>query len=220
MEPSPQQTRIVGPARRILELLRLHGPMSASELSRHQGSGAVAVRAILRNLRASGLVARTEERRTVGRPVGRYHLTRAADAAFPNQYELLASHLVEALVAEGGRMAFETILARWEEDLAAHFDATLPAEPAARLAALAAHQSAHGFMAEVRNDTEGVALVERNCPIAAIARRHPEICDHEAALLGRALKWKTTLVSCQARGGETCVFRIGRARGVTDKWQS
>lgn len=219
MQPPPLPPP-AGPARRILDLLRLHGPLAASELSRLYGSGAVAVRAVLRSLRAEGLVTRTEERRGVGRPVGRYGLTPAADAAFPKRYELFASKLVETLIAEGGPEAFNSILARWEEDLAAHLDATLPEEPTARLAALAAHQSAHGFMAEVRRDTEGVALVERNCPIAAIARRHPEICDHEAALLGRALKWKTTLVSCQARGGQVCVFRIGRARGVTDKWQS
>jgi predicted ArsR family transcriptional regulator len=71
-------------------------------------------------------------------------------------------------------------------------------------------------MAEVRKESAGFAIVERNCPIAVVAARHPEICDHEAALFGRTLKWKTTLVSCQARGGTTCVFRIGRARGAAD----
>ena len=68
-------------------------------------------------------------------------------------------------------------------------------------------------MAEVRREPDGgVALIERNCPVATLAAKHPEICDHEASLFSRTLKWKTTLESCQARGDGVCVFRIGKAK--------
>jgi predicted ArsR family transcriptional regulator len=199
---------------RILLLLRVNGPRTAEELAARLGVGPAAVRAQLRGLESAGLVARSVETRPIGRPVGRYGLTSRADALFPKRYEMFASHLLDAIVAESGPEGLRRILARWEEELAARLDAELPQEPAARLAALAAHQTEHGFMAEVTKDADGFAIVERNCPIAEIARRHPEICDHEAALFGRTLKWKTTLVSCHARGGGTCVFRIGRARGA------
>ena len=66
-------------------------------------------------------------------------------------------------------------------------------------------------MASVKSDENGVALVERNCPILEVAARFPQICRHEAALFGRTLKWKTTLQSCQATGDAVCVFQIGRA---------
>lgn len=208
--PIPNQANAPAPAR-LLELIRLHGPQTARELAARLSIGPVSVRAQLRTLESANLVERTIEPRPVGRPVARFGLTPTADSYFPKRYELFAGKLLETLVSELGIDALRKILARWEEALAAHLDHTLPADPSARLDALAQHQSRHGFMAEVRRGPEGeVSLVERNCPIAALAARHPEICDREAALFSRTLKWKTTLTSCQARGDGICVFRIGK----------
>src|SRR5574341_1487274 len=86
-----------GPRRRILETLRLRGPLTARELAGLRGGGTVAMRAHLRNLLASGLVAHEEERQSVGRPARRYRLTPAADAEFPKHYDLLAVKLAEAV---------------------------------------------------------------------------------------------------------------------------
>jgi len=57
-----------------------------------------------------------------------------------------------------------------------------------------------------------VALVEHNCPILELAKKHPEICAMEASLWSRTLKWKTTLSACRATGATACVFRIGRKK--------
>jgi len=198
------------PADRIAETIRMRGPSTAAEIADEHGCGVVAVRSQLRNLEAAGLVARTTERRRVGRPVSRYTLTGRAEGLFPKRYDVFSAHLTEAIVEEFGEEGLNQILARWEDDLHARFDAALPREPAERLQALARHQTENGFMAEVRSDENGVALIERNCPIVAIAARHPQICRHEAALFGRTLKWKTTLQSCQATGDAVCVFQIGR----------
>jgi predicted ArsR family transcriptional regulator len=198
-------------ANRLLGLLRTHGPQTALELAHRIGIGPVSVRAQLRDLEARGLVVRSTEHRPVGRPVARYALTPAADSMFPKRYDLFAAKLLETLVSELGIDTLRKILAHWEEALRAYLDERLPRDPKARLDALADHQSAHGFMAEVRRDSSGVALVERNCPIAAIAAKYPEICEREAALFSRTLGWKTKLVSCQAHGDTCCVFQIGRA---------
>lgn len=197
--------------RRLIETLRLRGPLTAAELAGAHGVGGAAVRPQLRALEAAGLVQRVEERRRVGRPVARFQLTPQADERFPKRYELLATRLLEAIAEEWGPEGIERVLKRWEDVLHARLDETLPGEPLARLEALAAHQNEYGFMASVRRDAEGVALVERNCPIAAAAARHPEICRHEAALFGRTLRWKTSLVACRATGDSACVFRVGRA---------
>ncbi|HEX7078298.1 MAG TPA: helix-turn-helix domain-containing protein [Candidatus Eisenbacteria bacterium] len=198
-------------SRRLVETLRLRGPLTAAELAEALEVGGAAVRPHLRALEAGGLVERVEERRPVGRPVARYQLTPRADEGFPKRYELLATSLLEAIADEWGPEGIERVLQRWEDALSARLDQALPSEPRARLDALAAHQNQHGFMASVRRDAEGVALVERNCPIAAAAARHPEICRHEAALFGRTLRWKTSLVACRATGDPACVFRVGRA---------
>jgi predicted ArsR family transcriptional regulator len=212
------QSEVGRASRRLLETLRLRGPLTAAELARAHDVGGAAVRPHLRALEAGGLVERVEERRPVGRPVARYRLTLRADERFPKRYELLATSLLEAIAEEWGPEGIERVLRRWEDALHARLDEVLPAEPRARLDALAAHQNEHGFMASVRRDADGVALVERNCPIAAAAARHPEICRHEAALFGRTLRWKTSLVACRATGDAACVFRVGRApaRGAAE----
>ena len=69
-------------------------------------------------------------------------------------------------------------------------------------------------MAEVKRDQDGVTLLERNCPIATLAAKYPQICDREAALFSRTLGWKAHLVSCQAKGDGVCAFRVGRAKAT------
>jgi predicted ArsR family transcriptional regulator len=212
--PIPRHTIPPAPTR-LLDLIRLHGPQTAQELADRLSIGPVAVRAQLRNLESANLVERAVEPRPVGRPVARFRLNPSADTFFPKRYELFAGKLLDTLVSELGVDALRKILDRWEEGLHAHLDASLPAEPSARLEALARHQTAYGFMAEVRRGEDGgVSLVERNCPIAALAARYPEICEREAALFSRTLKWKTTLTSCQARGDGVCAFRIGKPRQI------
>jgi predicted ArsR family transcriptional regulator len=206
-EQGPEAT----PADRIAETLRLQGPQTASEIAEAHGCGVVAVRSQLRNLEAAGLVTRTMERRPVGRPVSRYGLTERAEVLFPKKYDVFSTLITEAVVREFGPEGFSRILRRWEDDLHAHLDAMLPKDPGERLKAIATHQTKYGFMASVQRDENGVALVERNCPIMAIASRFPQICGHEAALLGRTLGWKTKLTACQAKGDATCVFQIGKA---------
>ena len=208
--PNQLQSNVPAPTR-LLELIRLHGPQTAQELADRLTIGPVSVRAQLRSLESANLVERTTEPRPLGRPVSRFRLTPAADALFPKRYDLFAGQLLETLVSELGIDALRKILTRWEEALHVHLEARLPADPSARLEALARHQSSYGFMAEVRREPDGgVSLVERNCPIAALAARYPEICEREAALFSRTLKLKTTLTSCQARGDGVCVFRIGK----------
>lgn len=198
------------PADRIAETLRLRGPLTAAEIATEHGCGVVAVRSQLRNLEAGGYVARSSEHRPIGRPVSRYALTENAESLFPKRYDFFSSHLVAAIVEEFGEEGLLRIFERWEHDLHRRLDADLPAAPAERLESLVRHQTENGFMASVREDEDGVALVERNCPIVAIATRYPQICRHEAALFGRTLKWKASLESCQATGDAACVFRIGR----------
>ena len=196
----------------ILRNLRLEGPRTAGELAALLGCTAVAVRVQLRRLESEGVVAAALERRPRGRPVARFRLTPAADAEFPDRYELFAARFVESVIELRGGDELRRVLTQWEDALHARLDAELPGAPEERLRALARHQTDHGFMAAVRNDPDGVALVEHNCPILELAKRHPEICAMEASLWGRVLRWRTTLSACRASGADACVFQIGRKR--------
>jgi len=201
-----------GPRHAILHALRHTGPRTAAELAARLGCTPPAVRVHLRRLESERLVAPVVERPPRGRPVARYGLTREADAEFPTRYDLFASRFLESVIQTHGTEAVQGVLAQWEDSLHAHLDADLPDSPVERLHALARHQTAHGFMASVEDDGDGVALVEHNCPILELARKHPEICAMEASLWSRVLKWKTTLSTCRATGANACVFRIGRKK--------
>lgn len=200
------------PRHEILHALRRTGPRTAAELAARLGCTPPAVRVHLRRLESERLVAPILERPPRGRPVARYGLTPEADAEFPARYDLFASRFVESVIRIHGADALQGVLAQWEDSLHAHLDAKLPNPPEERLQALARHQTAHGFMAEVEDDRDGVALVEHNCPILELAKKHPEICAMEASLWSRTLKWKTTLSACRATGATACVFRIGRKK--------
>jgi predicted ArsR family transcriptional regulator len=163
----------------------------------------------LRHLVAASLLAYEEEKRPLGRPARRYRLTPQADALFTKHYELLAVKMTEAL-SRMGPTSLDEILARWVAELVGYFDARLPGEGAARLAALAEHQSRFGFMASIERGPDGPVLLERNCPIAVVASRFPRICDQEAALFASVLRRGVGLSTCQARGDSVCSFRIAR----------
>jgi predicted ArsR family transcriptional regulator len=208
-----RRVREGGPEQRILDALKRHGPKTAGELSTLLGGGPVGMRAHLRCLLAAGLVAHEEEHRPLGRPVRRFRATQAADGLFGHGYDRLAVALSEAVVAEWGENGLERILGRWSAELERDLGAQLPAAPTERLDALAAAQSRSGFMASVERAAGEVVLVERNCPIAAVASRFPILCQHEAALHGRLLGRNVVLRSCRARGNEVCRFEVGAVRG-------
>jgi predicted ArsR family transcriptional regulator len=207
MSPSANQPERDGPEARILEALKRHGPRTAGELAALLGRGPVAMRAHLRRLAAAGLVAHSEERRPVGRPVRRFHLTPAAAEVFVRRYDLFAVGLSEAVAAEWGDAGISRALERFCGDLGRRVEAELP--PAGdRLDALAAAQSRLGFMASVERGRDGEVLVERNCPLAAVASRFPVLCEHEAALHARVLGREVSLRSCCAKGDEVCRFDV------------
>lgn len=204
--------KVPGPQGRVLEALRRSGGATADELARELGGGAVSMRVHLRNLLAAGLVDAEEERREVGRPVRRFRLTASADSSFPKQYELFAVALADAVADLLGPQALEAVLDNWMSRLEPYLEARLPEDPDERVEALAKHQSAFGFMASVKSGKGEKLLLERNCPIAAVAVRFPVICEREAELFARLTGRKVTLRCCQAKGDAVCEFVLEARR--------
>ena len=204
--------KLGGPQARVLEALRKKGGATAEELSRELGGGAVAMRVHLRNLLAAGLVTAAEERREIGRPVRRFQLTASADSTFPKQYELFADALADAVADQLGPKALQAVLDNWLDRLEPYLEARLPLDPDERIEALAKHQSSFGFMASVKSGKGEKLLLERNCPIAAVAARFPVICEREAELFARVTGRKVTLKCCQARGDSVCEFVLEARR--------
>ena len=67
-----------------------------------------------------------------------------------------------------------------------------------------------GFAARVTAGADGrtLTLLQSHCAIEGIAREHPEICAHEAALFTRVLGTKVSRRDTIAKGAAACVCHI------------
>ncbi len=88
-----------------------------------------------------------------------------------------------------GEEGLDRLLALRTADQAAAYLAEIgdAASLKARLAALAAIREREGYMAEVREDAEGLLLLEHHCPVCAAARLCTGLCREELALFAQVL---------------------------------
>lgn len=196
--------------RSILQLLRRHGEMTALELSERLFVGAVGIRQHLGLLERDGMVQIVGLRRNIGRPANLYALTNAAEERFSRLYDRLALDLLDQIESVGGEGAVTGLLAGRREQQARALAATLVSKSRRdRVAALAGMLADQGYMCEWEEDSDGsYLLIEYNCPLDCVARRHHQLCAQEALLYSELLAVPVTQESTIAQGGLCCRYRI------------
>jgi predicted ArsR family transcriptional regulator len=205
--------------RSVLELLKWHGPLTATSLGAQLGVSVVAVRRHLEALERVGLVSQGARSGGRGRPAHVYQLTQAGHEQFPRNYDQLVGQLLEAAAAEFGADAVLRLFAHRQRLLAARLGERLPAGAtlAEVAACLARIQDDGGYMAEVVPQDGGFVLREHNCAIPAVAATHPVACRAELALL-RDLAGpgvQVERVAHMRQGDHVCAYLL-RAAGPTD----
>ncbi|HXX92777.1 MAG TPA: replication-relaxation family protein [Planctomycetota bacterium] len=187
----------------ILDLLKVHGPSNAPALAKLRGVNETAVRQQLAVLQREGLVERREERRKRGRPTHLYGLTAKAEALFPNAYGPFALGILRQIRETDGEKKVESLLRKRTQRLARDYRERLRGRPLSdRWQELARIRDEEGYMALVRSR----GLVEHHCPIAAIAKEFPLVCQMEKALFEAVLGTKLDRVEHLASGGRACVY--------------
>ncbi len=202
----------------ILAAIKTDGAMTAEELSQKLQISPVAVRQHLTSLESEGTVGVRVERRGLGRPSHRYHLTEAGDEGFLRRYDLLAIQLLDDLKAAQGEAAVVELTETRQRSLRQSLG-----EPAGerslgvRVQELAKFETERGFMAEVQpaGDQEFL-LTKRNCTVCSVAKKYPSVCcggqeKVYAEILGQA---KVTLERTVIDGDPLCVFRVRNASSV------
>lgn len=194
----------------ILLLLRRKGPMTAAELSKELGIGAVGVRQHLALLERDGLVQTGGVRRAIGRPSHLYALTDTAEALFPKAYDHLLIDALEFVRAQGGEDAIERLFEARRKRLYVEYSPRLEGRSLPeRVAELATILNEHGYMCEWRRLPDGaIELIEHNCPIDCVARSYPQACTHERALYEDLLRAPVERQQTIAADGRCCRFRI------------
>ncbi len=169
---------------RLLDLLKLHAPLSTDELAQHAGVTAAAIRQHLGDLHSDGYVVYTENRGSVGRPQRQWSLADSdvVRAQFPDSHADLAVAFISAARDALGEDAVDAILAaRRDAQLAAYrsrVTASTPLEE--KLETLVEIRRAEGYMPEWSPlDDGGYAFAENNCPVCTAAKSCQGICDNE-----------------------------------------
>lgn len=194
---------------RLLDALRRRGPCTVTELARRFRVSTMAVRLQLGGLAKEGFVRAEETRPSRGRPARVYGLTSAARCCFPERTAPLALEVLEELEAIAGRevvvMALESRARRLADTLHRELQGR-PLEEKLRL--LARHRDGEGYLAEAEiREGEAPELVERHCPIAALAERWPEVCRIEEEMFRRALGAPIERTEHILSGGRCCRYR-------------
>lgn len=198
----------------MLVTLRKRGEARAEDLARALGVTPSAARQQLAPLVAAGLVEHRDERAGPGRPRRFYRLARAADRLFPKAYGELTTELLEHIGAEDPQLlerAFErrrsTRVAQARERLAGH-------DFEGRVRELAAILDEAGYLAEAEPlDGGGWRIVEHNCAILAVARRHRHACTTELGFLREVLpEADVQRVAHIVSGSTRCVYEVRPCR--------
>jgi predicted ArsR family transcriptional regulator len=223
-------------------LLKNKGGMTVDELAQALKVTRNAVRQHLATLSKNGFVAPGKTRPTRGRPQQLHVLTDAGKEAFPRHYSWFAQLLVDAIAGEHGAEGLRTRLGRVAAAVATQLQqrgavngngtngngapnhgAVAAAAPAVangngadlrqKVARLANVMDELGYDARVGADVNSMPAIEAdNCIFHELAKKNPEICHFDLALLSSATDSKVEHHECMARGGNVCRFKFSARR--------
>ncbi len=189
-------------------LLRTKSGLTVDELSRRLSITRNAVRQHLATLENDGLVAAGATRPTGGRPEQLYVLTDAGREFFPRQYSWFAQLVIESIKGEVGAEGLRRRLAALGAAVAKQLRAQHPGLKGRRgkIAKLAELMTQLGYNASV---TRSGSVVEAdNCVFHDLAKRNPEVCQFDLALLSTFTDAKVEHAECMAKGGNVCRFKF------------
>ena len=199
--------------RKVIELLKQHGPQDAQTLADQIGISAMGVRRHLYELQNDKLVIHEEQPRPMGRPAKMWRLTEEADRFFPDGHASLAVDLIASLVKEFGTGGLDRLVTTRSREQAAQYENKIPrrASLLRRLEKLAALRTEEGYMAEVLLQQDGsYLLVENHCPICAAATACTGLCSAEfevfQTVLGDAVEIERTEHIIE--GARRCAYRV------------
>lgn len=172
------------PRGRILNELCGH-PQTAVELATRVGTSSNAVRVHLDGLRDSGLVDYQIARRGVGKPTHVYSLTAAAESLLSAAYAPTLRAVVESIERRLNGQ-FIPALRDAGEALASEFEPpSAKASTRRRVDSARAVMETLGTRATITTRDKEYLLVNACCPLSALTRDTPQICQLMEALLER-----------------------------------
>ena len=196
-----------GTRKKIIELLKCEGELTASALSSHLNRSVEAIRRHLRSCVGDGLVQSQSLRKQAGRPVLLYSLTVRGAAMFGQRYEKTALEILAQAKAIGGSELVTQLLTRRQEVLMESCQAQAQGMSALDRVRLVTEQlNEDGYAAEADSGNgRGIRLTIRHCPVPALAQAYPEICRLEFESVCRIMGSDASVTVCSnMSGGDSC----------------
>lgn len=207
---------------RILERLKIRGPLSIDDLTLWLKKPKTAVRRVLLDLEEKQLLERNSVNLGRGRPIVQFQLGPKANAYFPSQEAAVLSELLQHLVDHGQRQLLEEFFRQfWErkfERVMSKLATRKSRDLKDRIAALHEVLGEDGFYAHSKHlkSTGGMQLRESHCPIAAVASVIDIPCRLEAELISRVLKMDCSMAEPMNARQKDCVFEFVEADSAAD----
>lgn len=202
--------------RRIVERLKRVESATATDLAAEFGLTDTALRQHLDALEEAGLVTRSmAEPAGRGRPPVHWQLAPAAGSAFPDRHGELTVDLLESVRSALGERALDRVIAARSDRQAGAYEESLAGvhRLGDRVQKLAEIRSDEGYLAEVRDDDDGMLLIEHHCPIREAATACGALCKAELETFQRVLgpSVKVTRVQHVLEGDRRCAYRVEAA---------
>jgi predicted ArsR family transcriptional regulator len=166
---------------RIVMLLR-RASRTVDELATSLDLTDNAVRAQIATLERDGLVEQRGSRRGVSKPAAAYGLADGAEWLFPKAYGAVLAQLLAVLRERLQADELESVLRAVGRRIAA-LHPVVTADSDARLARAADVLNGLGGLAEIERDGGAFIIRGYDCPFAALATHHPDVCSVAEAML-------------------------------------
>lgn len=171
-----------------------------------------AVRQHVVALENDGLVMGGATRPSGGRPEQLYLLTDKGKELFPRQYSWLAQLVIESVKKEAGPNGLRDRLgamgARVAEQLRAQYPGLKTRHEKVQKLSELMQQLGYNTGGNASAASGGPVIEADNCVFHDLARKDPDVCQFDLALLSNFTDSKVDHQECMARGGNVCRFKF------------
>ncbi|WP_198782561.1 helix-turn-helix transcriptional regulator [Shewanella putrefaciens] len=197
---------------KIIQLLKLHGPLTAKTLAEELALTTMGVRQHLQALEEAGDVDIEDRVEGRGRPTRYWGLTEQSRTHFADRHGELTVQLIDSVKIIFGDRGLEQLIDHREQSALLQYSAAMlgATDIPTRLAILAQLRSNEGYMATMEQIDGVYFLLENHCPICAAATHCLNFCRSELQLF-QQLFADIALVSREEHiieGARRCAYRM------------
>jgi predicted ArsR family transcriptional regulator len=194
----------------LLDLIRIAGPLSVTELSDAMEVTATAVRQRLTRLMGQSMIEREAIRAGRGRPKHRYSLTDKGLRQTGSNFTDLALTLWREIRTAGDEDLGRDVLRRISRALASGYAAQIQGTtPAERLKSLGELLNQRRIPVTVGSTDDHPNLTTHACPYPNLAEEDQSICMMEKMMFSELIGHDLELTQCRLNGGGDCRFQTG-----------